>query len=229
MKKLLFLICFICSTSEVIAQDILQSNTTTSNIELRFSSGLAFPVGCIKSSHSESFGFAKTGYKGTVDLAYKLKNNFAAVLIVDYTTQGTDADKIAKATLEANPDYNSVEVKSGNYSVLSLLVGGDYTIDLSSHFYVQGQLALGFATIKGPENEITVSSASPFEELKSAGTVNAVAYQGKVSVNYNINKTIAMGLYTSYYETNPTFEIENRSITQKLSNFSTGFQLTYKL
>jgi hypothetical protein len=229
MKKLFFLICFICSISEVFAQDIVQSNATTSNIELRFSSGLAIPVGDIKSSHSESFGYAKTGYKGTVDLAYKLKNNFAAVLIVDYSTQGTDADKIAKATLEANPDYSSVEVKSGNYSVLSLLVGGDYIIDLSSHFYVQGQLAVGFTTIKGPENEVTVISASPLEELKSAGTVNAIAYQGKVSVNYNINNTIAIGLYTSYYQTNPTFKIENRSITQQLNNFSTGLQLTYKL
>jgi hypothetical protein len=190
---------------------------------------LAFPVGDIKSSHSESFGFAKTGYKDTVDLAYKFKNNFAAVLIVDYTTQGTDSDKIAESILEANPNYSSVEVKSGNYSVLSLLIGGDYTINLSSHFYLQGQLAVGLATIKGPENEITVSSASPFEELKSAGTVNALAYQGKVSVNYNINNPLAIGLYTSYYETNPTFEIENRSITQQLNNFSTGLQLTYKL
>jgi hypothetical protein len=229
MKKLFFLIYFICSVSEVMAQDIVQSNATISNIELRFSSGLAFPVGDIKSSHNESFGFAKTGCKGTVDLAYKFKNNFAAVLIVDYTTQGTDADKIAESILEANPNYSSVEVKSGNYSVLSLLLGGDYTINVSSHFYVQGQLAVGLATIKGPENEITVSSASPFEELKAAGTVNALAYQGKVSVNYNINNPLAIGLYTSYYETNPTFEIENRSITQQLNNFSTGLQLTYKL
>jgi hypothetical protein len=229
MKKLFFLMYFICSVSEVMAQDIVQSNATTSNIELRFSSGLAFPVGDINSSHSESFGFAKMGYKGTIDLAYKLKNNFAAVLIVDYTTLGTDADKITKAILEANPNYNSVEVKSGNYSVLSLLFGGDYTINVSSLFYVQGQLALGLATIKGPENEVTVSSASPFEEFISAGTVNAIAYQGKVSVNYNMNNSIAIGLYTSYYETNPTFKIENRLIMQQLNNFSTGLQLTYKL
>ncbi|MBF6641978.1 hypothetical protein IVB69_10845 [Flavobacterium sp. J49] len=229
MKKLFFLICFICSTTVVMAQDTPQSNTETSNIELRFSSGLVFPLGDIKSSQNESFGMAKTGYKATIDFAYKFKNNFAAVMIVDYTTLGTDADKIAKSILDANPSYNSVEVKSGNYSVLSLLVGGNYTINLSSHFFIQGQLALGLATIKGPENEITVSSASPFEELKSAGTVNALAYQGKVSVNYNINTPLAIGLYTSYYETNPTFEIENSSIKQKLNSMSTGLQLTYKL
>lgn len=229
MKKLFFLICVCCSISRVTAQDIVQNNTTTSNIELRFSSGLAFPVGTIKSSQNESFGFAKTGYKGAVDIAYKFKNNFAAVLIVDYTLQGTDADKIAKSILDANPAYTAVEVKSGNYSVLSLLVGGDYSIHLSSHFYVQGQLALGLATVKGPDNEITVSSASPFEELKSAGTVNALAYQVKISVNHSINSTLAFGLYTSYYETNPNFEIESRSIKQKLNSFSTGLQLIYKL
>jgi hypothetical protein len=229
MKKLFFLICFICSTSLVIAQDTTQSNTTTNNIELRFSSGLVFPVGDIKSSQNESFGYAKTGYKATIDLAYKFKKNFAAVLIVDYTIQGTDADKIAKSILDANPSYNSVEVKSGNYSVLSILVGGNYNINLNSHFYVQGQLAVGLATIKGPENEITVSSASPFDELKSTGTVNALAYQGKVSVNYNINTLLAVGLFSSYYETTPAFEIDNRSIKQKLNSLSTGLQLTYKL
>ena len=63
MKKLLFLICFIYSTSEVIAQDIIQSNTTTSNKENNNSSNehsLTKTTDSIVSSDLESSEYAKT-------------------------------------------------------------------------------------------------------------------------------------------------------------------------
>ncbi|WP_291115513.1 hypothetical protein [Flavobacterium sp. UBA6135] len=229
MRNLFFLIICICSTSVLKAQEPTESNAKTNKIALRFSNGFAFPFSDFKSSEKASFGFAKMGYKGAIDFSHQLKKNIAAVLIVDFNIHATDAEKIAASYLDSNPSYTSVEVKSGNYSVLSLLVGGDYTVALNASFYIQGQVAFGLATVKGPENQIEVSSSSPFEEFKSSGRATSFAYQGKASFNYAITTPVAVGLYTSYYETNPDFKVAGSSIKQKINSFSTGIQLTYKL
>jgi hypothetical protein len=226
MKKILFIMLSICSTNALIAQDEV-SDDSEKKFEIRLSNGATFPLGDFKSTEGVGSAYAKNGYKGAIDISYKLANNFGVALIVNYNTQGTDATKKAEGYLRSNPSYSSVSVKSGSYSVLSFLIAPEYSIDLSDKFYVQGQLGLGFANVQGAEEHIAVSSPSPYEETRTGGSQNSFAYQGKVSLNYKINNTFGLGFYSSYFATNSKFTIEGIDVEQKINTVSTGIQLIY--
>jgi hypothetical protein len=195
--------------------------------EIRLSNGATFPLGDFKSTEGEGSGYAKIGYKGAIDISYKLANNFGVAFIVNYNTQGTDATKKAEAYLYSNPSFSSVSVKSGSYSVLSFLIAPEYSINLSNKFYVQGQLGLGVANVQGAEEHIVVSSSTPYEETRTGGSQNSFAYQGKVSLNYKLNNTFDLGLYSSYFATNSKFIVEGIDVEQKINTVSTGIQIIY--
>lgn len=218
----------ICSTNILMAQDEV-SGYSEKKFEMRLSNGATFPLGDFKSTEGVGSGYAKNGYKGAIDISYKLANSFGVAFIMNYNIQGTDATKKAEGYLYSNPSYSSVTVESGSYSVLSFLIGPEYSIDLSDKFYVQGQLGLGSANVQGAEVQLTVSSSSPFEETRTGGSQNSFAYQGKVSLNYKINNTFGLGVYSSYFATNPKFMVEGIDVEQKINIVSTGIQLIYNL
>ncbi len=229
MKYIFSLICCVCFTSKLFAQNDTLKNWVPNTFEFRLSNGIAFPINDFKSNENRSFGFANNGYKGAIDLSYKFKHGFGALFILDYAVHGTDANKIAKSYIDSNPGYTAVDVKSGTYSILSLLLGVEYTINLKNNFDIQFQLAMGIANVEGPDNYSKISSASPFEEITSSGKSNSPAYQGKIALNYAINKFYGIGLYTSYYETRPDFNIDGTTIPTEINTFSIGIQLIYKL
>ncbi|MFT4646570.1 MAG: hypothetical protein ACI83H_002981 [Glaciecola sp.] len=226
IKKVLFIMLYICSVNVLMAQDeVLDSSEK--KFEIRVSNGATFPLGNFKSTEGVGAGYAKNGYKGAFDISYKLANNFGVAFIVNYNTQGTDATKKAEVYLHSNPSYTSIIVKSGSYSVLSFLIAPEYSIDLSDEFYVHGQFGLGVANVQGAEEHITVSSSSPYEERRTAGSQNSLAYQGKVSLNYKPNSTFGLGLYSSYFATNPQFTVEGIDVEQKINTVSIGIQFIY--
>ena len=226
IKKTLFIMLCIFSTNVLMAQDEV-SDDSEKKFEIRLSNGATFPLGDFKSTEGVGSGYAKNGYKGAIDISCKLVNNFGVAFIVNYNTQGTDATKKVEGYLHSNPSYSSVTVKSGSYSVLSFLIAPEYSIDLSDKFYVQGQLGLGVANVQGAEEHIAVSSSSPYEETRTGGSQNSFAYQGKVSLNYKINNTFGLGLYSSYFATNSKFIVEGIDVEQKINTISTGIQLIY--
>jgi hypothetical protein len=173
-------------------------------------------------------GYAKKGYTGAIDISYKLGNNFGVAFILNYNTQATDAAKKAEEYLQSNPSYTSIIVKSGSYSLLSFLVAPEYFIDLNNQFYVLGQFGLGMANVQGAEEHINVSSSSPYEEIRTSGSQNSFAYQGKVSLNYKLNSKFDVGLYSSYFDTNAQFTVEGIDVKQKINTVSIGMQFVYK-
>jgi hypothetical protein len=226
MKKILIVLLCIYSTNVLMAQDEV-SNGSEKKFEIRLSNGATFPLGDFKSTEGMGSGYAKNGYKGAIDVSYKLVNNFGVAVLVNYNTQGTDAAKKAEGYLHSNPSYSSVTVESGSYSVLSFLIAPEYSIDLSDKFHLQGQLGLGIANVQGAKEHITVSSSSPYEETRTGGSQNSFAYQGKVSLNYRINSTFGLGLYSSFFATNSNFTVEGVGVEQKINIVSTGIQLIH--
>jgi hypothetical protein len=97
-----------------MAQDEV-SDDSEKKFEIRLSNGATFPLGDFKSTEGVGAGYAKNGYKGAIDISYKLVNNFGVAFIVNYNTQGTDATPKGEEYLHLNPFYSSVSVKSGSY------------------------------------------------------------------------------------------------------------------
>ena len=226
MKKVLFIMLCICTTNVLMAQDKVPDDRKK-KFEIRLSNGATFPLGDFKSTEGEGSGYAKIGYKGAIDISHKLANNFGVAFIVNYNIQGTDANKKAEVYLYSNPSYTSVSVKSGSYSVLSFLIAPEYSINLSDKLYIQGQLGLGISNVQGAEEHIVVSSPSPYEETRTGGSQNSFAYQGKASLNYKINNTFSIGLYSSCFATNSKFIVEGIDVEQKINTVSTGIQIIY--
>lgn len=226
MKKVMFIMLYICSVNAVIAQgEVLKSSKK--KFEIRLSNGASFPLGDFKSTEGVGAGYAKNGYTGAIDVSYKLANNFGVAFLVNYNTQATDAAKKAEGYLQSNPSYTSIFLKSGNYSVLSFLIAPEYSIDLSDQFYVLGQFGFGMANVQGAEERIIVSSSSPYEEIRTSGSQNSLAYQGKVSLNYKLNSKFGLGLYSSYFDTKAQFTVEGIDVKQKINTVSSGIQLIY--
>ncbi len=226
MKKILFIILCIYSTNTLTAQNGV-SNDSEKKFTLRLSNGITFPLSDFKSTEDSGSGYAKNGYNGAVDISYKLANNFGIGIILNYNTQATDASKKAEKSLNSNPSYNSVSIKSGSHSLLSFLIAPEYSVSLNNKFYIQGQLGFGIVNFQRAKEYITVASSSPYREIRSSGSQNSFAYQGKVSLNYNINKTFGLGVYSSYFATNSEFIIQGIDTEQKIDIISTGIQLMY--
>lgn len=209
-----------------MAQDEV-SGFSDKKFHIRLSNGVTFPLGDFKSTEGLGSGYAKIGYQGAIDISYKLANNFGMAFIMNYNIHGTNATRKAEGYLNSNPAYSIVTVESGSYSVLSFLIGPEYSIDLSDKFYVQGQLGFGSANVKGADVQLIVGGSSPYEKTQTGGSQNSFAYQGKISLNYKLTNTIGLGVYSSYFATTPKFKVEGVDVEQKVNTVSSGIHLIY--
>jgi Outer membrane protein beta-barrel domain len=205
------------------------------SVEVRIAGGAGFPTSNFASYNGHSLGYAQQGWVGGIELGYSLRKNWSLSFSVDYGLNGTDATQIAHEYLHANPAYLKAEVKSGSYQTLSAFAGLEPRINLTPKLYLQGQVAIGISNVEGPNNTAHISFSSPFEEKTVAGSSNALAYKGKISLKYDLSDKLGIGVFGGYFGTNPTFTIvdaatdNHYTVEQKVGVLTSGIQLSFKL
>lgn len=215
-----------------------QKNKGVINAQLGFS----LPDGdyASKNPDKEEAGFAKTG--ANFDLSYSRlieEKKFGYSFTLRAQTNPIDVKTIADIISDSSPLYD-VTVKSERFEVVSLLVGGFYSMSLTEKTFLNLQFKMGLSNSKSPARELIIENYADYLWIKQeSASATSFAYLLGTTLNYSLSSKLYLLSTFEYFVTKPEFSnIETISsdenlgkltFDQSITTFNLGLGIGFKL
>ncbi|MFK5855497.1 MAG: hypothetical protein QM503_05155 [Bacteroidota bacterium] len=170
-------------------------------------SSISIPFSDYRLNDFDKGCFTRTGVSFGAEGAWFLYKNLGVGLDVSYSLHTVDAVGIATEMVKRDPFLTYMTVRSDPYSMLAIMSGFYYSINLGKRISFQPKLMGGIIFGKTPYQlfEQTYLFPGPSYYKSTPSRDYSFAFKTGFSINYNINGCISIGINADYTNTHLSF------------------------
>ncbi|WP_299212366.1 outer membrane beta-barrel protein [uncultured Aquimarina sp.] len=188
-KTYFLLVSLLITVTSIVAQD-----TNNSKYYIGISAGSSFPLGDFNdaSENNENSGFAETGIKFDIYGGYKFQEKLTLTGTIRLQRYTTDTGDLINALETNNPGVDFVD-DSDDWSVLYVLAGVAYQIDVTKKFAVLPRIGLGPMFVNSPDISVTATNGtSTLNYQRASDAVAGFGYEVGIGLKRDLGKHFAL-------------------------------------